>query len=406
LTDLFRRFASCCIAHVSSTDTPFLHTTTGPAPPPANGHHPQPNTPPIKMLQCHADARQSPALHSPPSHATVPTMARRAAPPALHTMLVSNNVRETMKRKRAKSLLDKTILDLGDALADLVFEAQLLIHTYKTVRSGETISFDAKRKVHTHHSIGDWWNSISAEDLTQKRGTCHFYVGARKGDKQSITDRFPSTLNAQFRWLLVSGYEAYERFLLKLYAELGFCDRNLWRCADFGNRYHIADISSLKLDDFRQRVRECPELHPDKIRNLLGLQFSVIQRCENKNSIVFGDEKMTYRDYVDLIATMRHIIVHEQSQVEPEEFFRRIKKKWNRNDDLSHKLKTLIVHNDFKHSPDGWEIWLAQKSPIFQKSCTQMDGPLRTLLERLATHACLIYGEAIRHFDQQPFWKD
>jgi len=310
-----------------------------------------------------------------------------------------------MKRKQAKSLLDKTILGLGDALADLVFEAQLLTHNYKTVGTGETITFDSARRVYTHHSIGEWWNSISADDLTQKRGPCHFYVGARKGDKQSITNRFPATLNSQFRWLLVSGYEAYERFLIRMYAELGFCDRNLWRCADYGNRYHIKDISSLTLEAFLQRVRESPDLQPEKIRNLLGCLIPTIQKAEAKNSIVCGDEKVSYRDYVDLIAEMRHIVVHEQSQVEPEEFFCRLERKWKRNNVLSKELKTLIVHNELKHSSDGWEIWLLQKSPILQKSCTQMDGPLRTLLERLATHACLLYGEAIKHFGHEPFWK-
>lgn len=310
-----------------------------------------------------------------------------------------------MKRKQAKTLLDRTILTLGDGLADLLFEAQLLIHTHKAVRSGETITFDSDKRVHTHHSIGDWWNSISADDLTQKRGSCHFYIGARKGDKQTVTERYPSTLNSQFRWLLVSGYEAYERFLIRLYAELGFCDRNLWRCADFGNRYHVKNISSLTLDDLMKRVRECPDLQPEKIRNLLGCLFPTIQRSEDKNSIVFGDEKMSYRDYVDMIAEMRHIIVHERSQVEPEELFRRLDRKWKRKESLSKKLKTLIVHNELKHSPEGWDIWLLHKSPIFQKSCTQMDGPLRTLLERLGTHACLLYGEAIKHFGHEPFWK-
>lgn len=295
-------------------------------------------------------------------------------------------------------------MDFGDILADLVFEAKILIHTHKAVRSGETITYDNARKVYTHRSIGDWWNSISADDLTKDRGTSHFYLGARKGDQQSITERFPATLNSQFRWLLVSGYEAYEKFLIRIYAELGFCDRNLWRCADFGNRHHIMDLGSLKLDQFQQRVRECPDLHPDKIRNLLGCLFPVIQRAEGKNSIVFKNENMTYRDYVDLIAVMRHIIVHEQSQIEPEELFKRLRKKWNRREDLSKSLKTLIVHGKLNHGQDGWEIWLLNKSQIFQKSCTQLDGPLRTLLERLGTHACLIYGQAIKHFGHEPFW--
>jgi len=292
-----------------------------------------------------------------------------------------------MKRKKAKALLDKTILDLGDTLADIVFEAQLLVHSYKTVGSGETITFDSKRNIHTHHSIGEWWHSLSADDLTQKRGSCHFYVGSRGGDKESIVERFPVSLNSQFRWLLVSGYEAYERFLLKLYAELGFCDRNLWRCADFGNRYHVNEISSLSLSDFRQRVSESSDIHPDKIRNLMGHHFPAIQKAEANNSILFSGVIMTHKDYVDLIALMRHIIVHEQSQIEPDDFFLRLNKKWKRNADLS-------------------EIWVCQNTSNVLKTCTGLDRHLRSLLEDLATHACLIYGESIKHFGHDPFWKE
>ncbi len=310
-----------------------------------------------------------------------------------------------MKRKQAQNLLDKTILDFGDALADLVFEAKILIHTYKAVRSGETITFDRSRSVYTHQTIGDWWNSISADDLTKKRGKSHFYLGTRNGDQNSITDRFPATLNAQFRWLLVSGYEAYERFLTRVYAELGFCDRNLWRCGDFGNRYRVRDIGSLTRNHFLERVQESSELNPEKIRNLLGHLFPAIQRAENKNSIVFADEEMTYCNYVDLIAVMRHIIVHEQSQIEPEEFLERLRKKWKRSEVFSKALKTLIVHNELKYAPTGWEIWLLSKSPISLKTCNQLDGPLRTLLGRLGTHACLLYGESIKHFGCKPFWE-
>lgn len=159
-----------------------------------------------------------------------------------------------MKKKQAGELLDRAAFALGDSVADLVFEAKVLTHTYKVVRAGETITFDPQRRVYTHHSIGEWWNTVSADDIARSK-RFRFCVGGRSGNAETITKRFLHTLNAQFRWLLVSGFEAYERYLKVLYAVLGFCDRNLWRCADYGNRYHADTISAMSLEDFRRRVR-------------------------------------------------------------------------------------------------------------------------------------------------------
>ena len=161
----------------------------------------------------------------------------------------------------------------------------------------------------------------------------------------------------------------------------------------------------MTLADFRRRIRAPGGPQPGKIRNLLGGLFPKVQSSECKNSIVFGEEKISYRDYVDLIATMRHIIVHERSAVEPEEFLQRLKKEWSRQDDLSKELKSFIVHSELNKGPHGWEIWLLDKSPIFQKSCTNMGGSLRVLFERLGAHACLLYGEAVKHFGHEPFWR-
>jgi hypothetical protein len=307
-------------------------------------------------------------------------------------------------KKEATQLLDQAAFALGDSLAELVFEAQVLIHTYKVVRAGETITFDPKRHVYTHNSIGEWWNTVSAVDIT--RSQCFgFCVGGRSGNKQTITKRFSQMLNSQFRWLLVSGYEAYERYLKELYSILGFCDRNLWRCADYGNRYHANTISTMSLEDFRRRVRESPELTPEKIRNLCGCVFPAIQSAESKNSIQFGTETMSYRDYVDFIALLRHITVHEQARVALDDFFSRLNDKWKRSKGISQKLKALILHSDFKVHDSVCEIWLLPKSELLLRDCTFMDRSLRTLLERLSTHGHLLYKKSIEHFGGKAHWE-
>ena len=225
------------------------------------------------------------------------------------------------------------------------------------------------------------------------------------GNKETITKRFLHTLNSQFRWLLVSGYEAYERYLKDLYAILGFCDGNLWRCEDYGNRYHAYTIASMTLADFRRRVRESTELTPEKIRNLCGCIFPEIQSAESKNSIRFGAETMSYKDYVDFIALLRHITVHEQARVASDDLFRRLSDKWKRPSGISQKLKALILQSDFTENGTALEVWLVPKSAQSLRDCTAMDSSLRALLERLSTHGHLLYKKSIEYFGGKAHWE-
>jgi hypothetical protein len=309
-----------------------------------------------------------------------------------------------IKREQAKPLLDQAIHEFGATLADLAFEAKLLIHTYKTVRSGESITFDKATQIYSRHSVGEWWNAILVEDLSQQRGACSFYVGEQQGNKESITDRFQYTLNSQFRWLLVSGYEAYERFLKRLYAELGFCDHNLWRDKDFGNKTSV-DIAALTREEFARIVSplDGKALNPGDIWNRLGDCFSDIKKFENKKYIDLKDCKMTYRDVIKFIEALRHQIVHTQGRVNLEFFLK--KRRTKKETPLSRKLKSFIARTWFRKGPDGWEIWLLNKSPILQDSCSQIEAPLLLLLNRLGSHASLLYGESIKSFGHAPFWQ-
>jgi hypothetical protein len=266
---------------------------------------------------------------------------------------------------------------------------------------GETITFDKKVRRYEHITVAEWFNSVSVEDLSLLEFD-HITLGGRYGDRASIVKRYPKTLNSQFRWLLVSGYEAYERFLGQLYAVLGYCDRNLWRCMDFGNDYMVNQISSMTLGDFQKRVKESPEIHPVKIRSLIGHRFGRIQSAESKNSIIFESEIITYKEYVNLIEIMRHIIVHENSVVEPKDLFSRIEKKWKRRGPLTPKLKTWILHNDFKKFGASFEVWLVANSsaPVHDVHAR----PLGSLIQRLGSHACLLYRETAKHFGHKPFW--
>jgi len=303
-----------------------------------------------------------------------------------------------MKKKQAQKLLDQTIFEFGDVLADILFEAQHILYTFKAVQDGEIISFDKKTNRYIHTSIVEWSHSVLATDLSSSTNPL-FTLGGRWADRTSVVQRLPKTLNAECRWLLVSAYEAYERFLGQLYAVSGYCDRNLWRCADYGNDRAINQISEMTLNDFRDRVKKCKELSPTKIRKLLAHRFK-IQITGSNNS---KTETMTHSEHIDLIALMRHIIVHEQSVIDPNEFFTRLEKQWGRTGPITEKLKNKIMRENFKQFETEWNIWLVEHSttPIQHINARRLE----ILIQDLGSHACIQYKKVVQYFGHAPYWE-
>lgn len=304
----------------------------------------------------------------------------------------------------AVKLLDERILKLGDYLADLMLEAKLLVYTFKNLRSGEVIKVDETSGRLQQHSVGDWWTSINAEDLTTSSAESPFYIGTRTANKERVVARLPRTLNAQFRWLLVSGFEEYERCLRDIYILAGYGDPNLWKCTDFGD-CRLADISNWSLENFQKAFEIKDKLCPSKVPNILGQRFPKIQSSERKNSITGGDE-ITYKQYIQMISLIRNVITHEQSLISPEDFFDRLwKKEWKGKGLMPRTIKGMLFQAYFKEVEGEHEIWLVNQSTILEKSCNLLDTDLRNLLSRLASHACLVYGELVKNFEKNPFWE-
>lgn len=306
-----------------------------------------------------------------------------------------------MKRSIAQKQLDRVIKSFAQSLADILFEARMLLYAYEAVSKGEVLSFDAHRRVVSSTQIGNWYQGVIVDLFTGGKRSCAT-IAAQRGDKKSITQRFPVMLNGQVRWLLVSSFEAYERFLRELYAVMGYCDHNLWRCADFGNSHRLSDVGRLSLKDHNTLVRQSSDLTPRKIRTLIAHRFGKIQTARSLNAIHFANETMSYGDYLDYIELLRHVIVHEDSSVDIEAFFVRLQRAWRREDPLSHALKTLIVHSAFRFTKPHWTVWLIREKAF---ACPKTEvGPFDTLARRLGTDACLCYEAVASHFGVTPYW--
>lgn len=116
--------------------------------------------------------------------------------------------------------------------------------------------------------------------------------------------------NRQYGWLLVEAYEEFEDFLEKTYAWLGKHDWRAWRLGEFGNIRH-AELSrqpfSWYLEAVKRKFAQNPKAILDRLRSLYPRLAEIEARTKP------GDRNL--RLYIELIANLRHKIVHARGTI-------------------------------------------------------------------------------------------
>ena len=113
----------------------------------------------------------------------------------------------------------------------------------------------------------------------------------------------------QYGWLLVEAYEEFEDFLERTYAWLGKHDWQAWRLGEFGNiRY--AELSERPFPWYLETVRHGFAQNPRKILNRLRNLYPNLADTEARNKL-----GRNLRLSVELIANLRHKIVHARGRI-------------------------------------------------------------------------------------------
>jgi len=150
-------------------------------------------------------------------------------------------------------------------------------------------------------------NIISAESMFFRdliTSEIVFY-GHRKMSLQAHKDHIFRVKNKQYQWLLVEAYEAFERFLVKLYALLGTNRTDCWSMKDYGN----ITMQELEGKDFDWYFNQAKDKH--------NLPCSIL-KVIHKNDKHWDNYRIKNCLCVDInfaiifIANLRHVIVHNQ----------------------------------------------------------------------------------------------
>lgn len=117
--------------------------------------------------------------------------------------------------------------------------------------------------------------------------------------------------NRHYQWVLVEAYEAFEDFLERVYAAMGYADNDFWPESDF----ITAQMSEVSVRDYEWFINQVKRKKnkPNSILVNFRRSFKDLRNIELKNKC---DVHAVFE--LVLISKLRHLIVHNSGRVESE----------------------------------------------------------------------------------------
>ncbi|MEI6609356.1 MAG: hypothetical protein WCO53_06365 [Deltaproteobacteria bacterium] len=310
-----------------------------------------------------------------------------------------------MKKRAALSALDAVFTKLTDQLTKTYFESSFVTSQFQEaiVQLDESLQStkEFKKSKNISNPIMGLWVALPMVDLSAPE-TRWEKAGYKKAEEDELRAILIENLNNQHQWLLVEAFEAVETYLQDLYGVLGYLDRSLWRCSDFGDIVPSA-ISSNDLDWHKQQVRKIMKRNTKEIRNRLNDTIIDVHKYLSRNC-----RRRDYNFLIGCIETLRHFIVHSSGRISGDDLFQAVNK--NTSNALTGNSKVLEANRQFLKSlidssvgSSVVEIVLINKAntvPPFHF----LNRPFVDLLEHLISYGGLLYSQSLRHFCKEPVW--
>lgn len=310
-----------------------------------------------------------------------------------------------MKRREAVKTLDAVFTELANQLAKTQFETtfvtSLFEDTIMKLKESLQTAKEFKKSKNLETPVMGLWVALPVVDLTAPE-TGWFAAGGTKAEEDEILDTLIRNLNTQHQWLLVEAFETLENYLKNLYGVLGYLDRSLWRCSDFGN-ITPTEIGGNDLEWHKNQVRKTVKHNTKEIRKRLSDTIDGVSKYLSSNY-----RQHNYAFLIGCIETIRHIIVHSSGKISWNDLMTVVSK--NTGESLSGNTegpKSLrqFLHSIVESSVDESvvEITLINKANI-HPPFHNINKPLLDLLEHLGSYGALLYSQSLRHFNKQPYW--
>jgi hypothetical protein len=311
-----------------------------------------------------------------------------------------------MKRRDAVKTLDATFTKLTNELTKTRFEAEYVTSLFKgTITqledSLQTAKEFKKSKALDSSVVMGLWIALPIVDLTASKIEW-LSVGTTKAEDDEILDALICNLRTQHQWLLVEAFEILESYLKDLYGVLGYLDRSLWRCSDFGN-ITPAEIGDNDLEWHKNQVRKTAKNNTKEIRKRISDKIDGVSNYLSNNC-----RQRDYSFLIGCIETLRHVIVHSSGLIDWNDLLDAVSK--NTGEVLTGDKKGPKSLRKFLRSfvdstmiESVVEITLINKANI-QPPFHFINKPFLYLLEHIGSYGALLYSQSLRHFGKEPYW--
>jgi len=313
-----------------------------------------------------------------------------------------------MKRAKAAKILDKIFNEFAGQLTKINFESSFVTsdfvnNSFKQLKKSIVKAKKFRKDENLQHSVSGLWVALPVVDLTLPKPEW-FSIGREKAEEDELLSTLISNLNTQHQWLLVEAFEALEKFIKDIWGALGYLDKSLWQCSDFGD-IMPSEIGRMNLDWHMSQVRKTTAKHNTKIiRKHLRDRIAGILFYESSNC-----REYDYSFIIGCIEALRHIVVHSSGRTSLQDLYDIVTKQTGKslkgNKEGPTSLRCFVdSFTETQHATSKAEITLINKENI-KEPFHQINHPLLSLLEHLGCYGTLLYTKSIEHFGQQPFWR-
>ena len=310
-----------------------------------------------------------------------------------------------MKKREALSALDAVFTKLTDQLTKTYFESSFVTSQFKEAIVQLDESLQRAKALKKSKNIGGpimgLWVALPLVDLSAPQVQWEA-VGKKKAEADELRAILIENLNNQHQWLLVESFEAVEKYLQDIYGVLGYLDRSLWRCSDFG-KITPSDIGKNDLDWHKQQVRNSMKRNTKEIRERLNDALIDVHKYLSCNC-----RQRDYNFLIGCIETIRHFIVHSSGRISRDDLFRKVN--GNTSNSLTGNSKVLEANRRFLESlidssvgSPVVEIVLIDKKNT-EPPYLNLNRPFTDLLGHLSSYGGFLYSQSLRHFGKEPVW--
>ncbi|MBS4069245.1 MAG: hypothetical protein WC279_08980 [Sulfurimonas sp.] len=225
------------------------------------------------------------------------------------------------------------------------------------------------------------FNTMSSWDIrTNRRET----VGHTSYSLEDLVRTTRLHHNKQYQWLLVEAYEAFEDYLSRIYAYVGYKDHTFWFAKDFGD-ISIDELKKKDLKWFKNRV-ENKDKKPESIYIHFRKKMPLIELFEKNNP-----QNIDYKFKILLISKLRHQIVHTRGIIcDIDNFTEKILKPWSQEkQEIKQKYKDNIFY--FLREEDSkYHVWLLDYNYNEEKNSDTQYARLEEFIAELSAYATLL----------------